>query len=92
MAVVVIRLINVINTTCKSIQTQPIQGHGDVKRKEDERRTQQKPNSTLFITNFDLRTRERDLERLYEKYGRLTRVQIKKTFAFVQVGVCCVCN
>lgn len=63
-----------------------IQGHGDVKRKEDERKSKQTPNTTLFITNFDLRTRERDLERLYDKYGRLTRVQIKKTFAFVQVG------
>jgi arginine/serine-rich splicing factor 4/5/6 len=28
--------------------------------------------------------RERDLERLFEKFGRLVRVQIKRTYAFIQ--------
>ncbi len=68
------------------------QGHADNRRRDDDRKTKQTPNTTLFLTNFDLRTSERDLERIYEKYGRLVRVQIKKTFAFVEVcilgGVC----
>lgn len=29
-------------------------------------------------------TRERDLEKHFERFGRLTRVQIKRTYAFVQ--------
>jgi len=31
-----------------------------------------------------LSCRERDLERLFEKFGRLIRVQIKRTYAFIQ--------
>jgi splicing factor, arginine/serine-rich 4/5/6 len=39
-----------------------------------------------FVVNFDVeRTRERDLERHFEQYGRLRRVQIKRNYAFVQV-------
>jgi hypothetical protein len=38
------------------------------------------------VVNFDVeRTRERDLERHFEQYGRLRRVQIKRNYAFVQV-------
>ena len=37
------------------------------------------------MVNFDVeRTRERDLERHFEEYGRLKRVQIKRNYAFVQ--------
>eukprot|EP00897_Mesotaenium_endlicherianum_P004539 jgi/Mesen1/4112/ME000216S03373 len=60
---------------------------GAIKRREDERRnqTRARPSKTLFVVNFDpIRTRNRDLEKLFEPYGRLVRVQIKKNFAFVQ--------
>lgn len=44
-----------------------------------------KPTTTLFVVNFDVdRTRERDLEKHFEEYGRLKRVQIKRNYAFVQ--------
>lgn len=44
-----------------------------------------KPATTLFVVNFDAdRTRERDLEKHFEPYGRLKRVQIKRNYAFVQ--------
>lgn len=44
-----------------------------------------KPATTLFVVNFDVdRTRERDLEKHFEPYGRLKRVQIKRNYAFVQ--------
>lgn len=62
-----------------------LQGDGDIKRREDLRRRQQMPTSTLFVVNFDVeKTRERDLERHFEEYGRLKRVQIKRNYAFVQ--------
>ena len=45
-----------------------------------------KPSSTIFVVNFDVqRVRERDLERHFEYYGRIKRIEIKKNFAFVQV-------
>ena len=63
----------------------PLQGDGEVKRREDLRRRQTNPSTTLFVVNFDPdRTRERDLERHFEPYGRLVRVQIKRNYAFVQ--------
>ena len=37
------------------------------------------------MVNFNVEdTRERDLEKYFERFGRLTRVQIKRTYAFVQ--------
>lgn len=43
------------------------------------------PTKTLFVVNFDpINTRTRDLERHFEPYGKLVRVQIRKNFAFVQ--------
>lgn len=62
-----------------------MQGDGDIKRREDTRRKNIRPTSTLFVVNFNVEdTRDRDLERHFEKYGRLVRVQIKRTYAFVQ--------
>ena len=62
------------------------QGDGEVKRREEQRRKQQAPTSTLFVVNFDVtRTRESDLAHEFNKYGRTKRVQIKKNFAFIQV-------
>ena len=63
-----------------------LQGDGEVKRREEQRRKQQAPTSTLFVVNFDVtRTRESDLAHEFNKYGRTKRVQIKKNFAFIQV-------
>jgi len=60
-------------------------GDGDIKKREDTRRRNIKPTTTLFVVNFNVEeTRERDLERLFEKFGRLIRVQIKRTYAFIQ--------
>lgn len=57
-----------------------------MKRREQDRRKSTAPSTTLFVVNFDVtRIQERDLADLFDRYGRLTRVQIKKNFAFVQV-------
>ncbi|CAI5463548.1 unnamed protein product [Closterium sp. Yama58-4] len=59
-------------------------GEGPVKQREVERRNS-RPSKTLFVVNFDpINTRTRDLERHFEPYGKLVRVQIRKNFAFVQ--------
>nr|CAZ96031.1 arginine/serine-rich splicing factor [Sorghum bicolor] len=50
--------------------------------------TQARPTKTLFVINFDpINTRIRDLERHFDKYGRVANVRIKKNFAFVQFEV-----
>lgn len=57
-----------------------------MKAREDARRdiVRTKPSKTLFVVNFDpIATTTRDLELHFEKYGRLTRCQIRKNFAFV---------
>ena len=60
------------------------QGQGETKRREDQRKKDCVPTNTLFVVNFDPgATRERDLEKYFSKYGKLTRVQIKKNFGFV---------
>ena len=64
------------------------QGDGEIKRREDRRRQNIAPTTTLFVVNFDLdRTRERDLEDHFEPFGRLKRVQIKRNYAFVEYEV-----
>ena len=61
------------------------QGDGEVRRREDLRRRQTKPMTTLFVVNFDVdKTRERDLEKHFEPFGKLRRVQIKRNYAFIQ--------
>jgi arginine/serine-rich splicing factor 4/5/6 len=63
------------------------QGDGAIRRREDARRsnTKLRPTKTLFVVNFDpINTRVRDLERHFEPYGKLERVQIRKNFGFVQ--------
>ncbi|WIA10309.1 hypothetical protein OEZ86_000450 [Tetradesmus obliquus] len=45
----------------------------------------QAPTTTLFVVNFDVRnTRESDIERYFDKYGPLARVEIKRNYAFVE--------
>lgn len=62
-----------------------IQGDGETKRREERRRKDNQPTSTLFIVNFDTaNTRERDLEKHFSPYGKLRRVQIKRNYGFIQ--------
>ncbi|VVB03525.1 unnamed protein product [Arabis nemorensis] len=45
----------------------------------------QRPTKTLFVINFDpVRTKERDIERHFEPYGKVLNVRIRRNFAFVQ--------
>ena len=39
--------------------------------------------ATVFVGNLSSRTRERDLDDLFRKYGRVERLELKSTFAFV---------
>lgn len=49
-----------------------------------------RPNTTLFIVNFDvMRVRTRDVERYFEPYGRLKRVEIKKVSYTLSDLKCC---
>lgn len=53
---------------------------------ESERKVETRPSDTLFVVNFDVqRVRERDVERFFDGFGRINRVEIRKNFAFVQV-------
>ena len=62
-----------------------VQGDGEVRKREDLRKRQTKPTTTLFVVNFDVdKTRERDLEKHFEPFGKLRRVQIKRNYAFIQ--------
>ncbi|XP_039001250.1 serine/arginine-rich splicing factor RS31-like isoform X2 [Hibiscus syriacus] len=47
--------------------------------------TNQRPTKTLFVINFDpIRTRDRDIMRHFEPYGKVLHVRIRRNFAFVQ--------
>ena len=56
-----------------------------MKKKEDERRKKITPNETLFVVNFHEETTKReDLQMLFEPYGELVRIDMKRNYAFVQ--------
>lgn len=60
-------------------------GDGRVKKKEDERRKKILPNETLFVVNFhEESTKREDLQMLFEPYGELVRIDMKRNYAFVQ--------
>lgn len=67
-----------------SLRADFAKGDGRVKRKEEERRKTMEPSETLFVVNFIETTRVQDLEMLFEKYGRVVRVDMKRNYAFVQ--------
>ncbi|KAG4132637.1 hypothetical protein ERO13_D08G045100v2 [Gossypium hirsutum] len=47
--------------------------------------TNQRRTKTLFVINFDpIRTRERDILKHFEPYGKVLNVRIRRNFAFVQ--------
>ncbi|KAL4311455.1 hypothetical protein GQ457_01G050760 [Hibiscus cannabinus] len=60
---------------------------GERGRHRDDSRstTSQRPTKTLFVINFDpIRTRERDITKHFEPYGKVLNVRIRRNFAFVQ--------
>ena len=58
-----------------------------VQQAEADRKRDVKPSQTIFIVNFDVqRVRERDLDRHFEYFGRIKRIEIKRNYAFIQVG------
>ncbi|CAK9187209.1 unnamed protein product [Ilex paraguariensis] len=58
-----------------------------VRRPESSRRssTNMRPSKTLFVINFDpYHTKERDLERHFDPYGKVVNIRIRRNFAFIQ--------
>lgn len=69
----------------REVRAEFARGDGRVKRKEDERRKNIEPNETLFVVNFhEETTRKEDLEMLFQPYGEIVRIEMKRNFAFVQ--------
>jgi len=69
----------------KSLRAEFARGDGRTKRKEDERRKNIQPSETLFVVNFHEETTKReDLQMLFEPFGQLVRIDMKRNYAFVQ--------
>jgi hypothetical protein len=65
-----------------------MQGTGQTRTREIERREMAEPNRTLFVVNFEPEsTRLDDIRRFFEQWGELERVQLKTKFAFIQVCI-----
>mmetsp|Transcript_27973 Transcript_27973/g.43979 ORF Transcript_27973/g.43979 Transcript_27973/m.43979 type:complete len:318 (+) Transcript_27973:866-1819(+) len=74
-----------VHNVSNAIRAEFARGDGRVKRKEDERRKKISPSETLFVVNFHEETTKReDLQMLFEPYGRLVRIEMKRNYAFVQ--------
>jgi hypothetical protein len=74
-----------INQVSSALRAEFARGDGRVKRKEDERRKKISPSETLFVVNFHEETTKReDLQMLFEPYGELVRIEMKRNYAFVQ--------
>merc|ERR1711966_291975 len=74
-----------ISGVSNCLRSEFARGDGRVKRKEDERRKKILPNETLFVVNFHEETTKReDLQMLFEPYGELVRIDMKRNYAFVQ--------
>lgn len=55
-----------------------LQHRRPLQKSEADRKRDTKPSRTLFVVNFDVRrTTERDIERYFGRFGRLTRVQVR---------------
>ena len=56
-----------------------------INKKEDECPNMIQPNDTLFVANFhEIKTTREDLQMLFESFGELMRIDMKRTYAFVQ--------
>eukprot|EP00562_Extubocellulus_spinifer_P004407 CAMPEP_0178526878 /NCGR_PEP_ID=MMETSP0696-20121128/30965_1 /TAXON_ID=265572 /ORGANISM="Extubocellulus spinifer, Strain CCMP396" /LENGTH=378 /DNA_ID=CAMNT_0020158417 /DNA_START=113 /DNA_END=1250 /DNA_ORIENTATION=+ len=68
-----------------ALRSEFARGDGRTKRKEDERRKNIQPSETLFVVNFHEETTKReDLQMLFEPFGQLVRIDMKRNYAFVQ--------
>ena len=68
-----------------AVRAEFAKGDGRIKRKEDDRRQRIHPSETLFVVNFHEETTKReDLTMLFEPYGELVRIEMKRNYAFVQ--------
>merc|ERR1719437_84627 len=74
-----------INQVSNALRAEFARGDGRVKRKEDERRKKIVPNETLFVVNFhEVTTKREDLQMLFEPYGEIVRIEMKRNYPFVQ--------
>lgn len=74
-----------IEKVSKQLRAEFARGDGRIKRKEDARRQKITPSETLFVVNFHEDTTKReDLQMLFEPYGELIRIDMKRNYAFVQ--------
>ena len=74
-----------LDQVSNAIRAEFARGDGRVKRKEDDRRRNIQPSETLFVVNFHEETTKReDLQMLFEPYGELVRIDMKRNYAFVQ--------
>ena len=74
-----------IDNVSDALRAEFARGDGRVKQKEDERRKNIEPSETLFVVNFhEQTTRREDLQMLFEPYGELVRIDMKRNYAFVQ--------
>jgi len=74
-----------VRNVSNALRAEFARGDGRVKRKEDDRRKLIQPSETLFVVNFHEQTTKReDLRMLFEPYGELVRIEMKRNYAFVQ--------
>jgi RNA recognition motif-containing protein len=69
----------------RAVRVEFARGDGRIKRKEDVRRRKIVPCDTLFVVNFsEATTKKQDLEMLFEPFGELMRIDMRKNYAFIQ--------
>mmetsp|Transcript_14384 Transcript_14384/g.30546 ORF Transcript_14384/g.30546 Transcript_14384/m.30546 type:complete len:437 (+) Transcript_14384:228-1538(+) len=74
-----------VDNISSALRAECARGDGRIKRKEDDRRKNIKPSDTLFVVNFQEETTKReDLKMLFEPFGELVRIDMKRNYAFVQ--------
>lgn len=74
-----------LSSVSDALRVEFARGDGRVKRKEDDRRRNIQPSETLFVVNFHEETTKReDLQMLFEPFGELVRIDMKRNYAFVQ--------
>lgn len=74
-----------VENISSALRAECARGDGRIKRKEDDRRKNIKASDTLFVVNFQEETTKReDLNMLFEPFGELLRIDMKRNYAFVQ--------
>jgi len=68
----------------RPLRIERVRGDGQVKRREEERRSKQKPCQTLFVVNFDEASTSRDnLRKAFERYGTIDKIEMRRNYAFI---------